>query len=155
MRQLITKIAALCLIVLLIPGCATLGPNYQKVDKIPEGMGLVYIYRPNSFWGGGVSYYVNTGQTVITTLHSGGYYPYFAKPGELELWARTEAKTAVTLDVKAGETHYVKGTIGIGVVVGHPHLILVSKDVGEAEIAECKLEPEPKWEAEPEGGEKK
>ncbi|HYA19833.1 MAG TPA: hypothetical protein VEG25_04205 [Burkholderiales bacterium] len=141
MRQIFIKLAGISLIAMLMPGCATLGPSYQKVDKIPDGMGLVYIYRQNSFIGGGVYYDVKTGTTVITTLHSGGYYPYFAKPGELELWAKTEARTSVTLDVKAGETYYVKGTVGVGFVVGHPHLTIVSKDVGEAEIVECKLEP--------------
>ncbi len=110
-------------------------------------MGLVYIYRPSSFVGGGVSYDVKVGETVITTLYSGGYYPYFAKPGELELWAKTEAKSAVTLDVKAGEVYYVKGTVGVGFLVGRPHLIVVPASVGEKEIAECKLIPETKGEA--------
>jgi len=41
---------------LLITGCASLGPVYQKVDQIPEGKGLAYIYRPAGFVGSGVSY---------------------------------------------------------------------------------------------------
>lgn len=141
MRQLTIRMAACLVCVLLIAGCATLGPTYQKTDKIPEGMGLVYIYRPSGFVGGGVSYDVKVGDTVITTLYNGGYYPYFAKPGELELWAKTEAKSAVTLDVKAGKIYYVKGTVGVGFIVGRPHLMVVSESVGETEIAECKLIP--------------
>jgi hypothetical protein len=140
---------ALCdlvLLLLLISGCAPLGPAFQKIDKIPDGTGLVYIYRPSGFVGGGVSYDVKVGETVITTLHSGGYYPYYSKPGELELWARTEAKSAVTVDVRAGETHYVKGTVGVGFFVGRPNLIVVPNSVGEVEIIECKLIPEPKVE---------
>ena len=131
-------------VALLLSSCASLGPTYQKTDKIPEGTGLVYLYRPSSFIGGGVSYDIKVGETVITTLYNGGYYPYFAKPGEVELWAKTESKSSVTLDVKAGQIYYLKGTVGVGFFVGRPHLMVVSTDVGESEIAECKLIPEKK-----------
>jgi hypothetical protein len=141
------SIAIVLLAALLVAGCATLGPAFQKVDKIPEGVGLIYIYRESEFIGGGVNYDVKVGETVITTLHNGGYYPYFAKPGEVELWARTETKSAVTVDVKAGEVYYVKGEVGVGFFVGRPHLRVVPREKGEKEIAECKLIPEPKSEA--------
>jgi hypothetical protein len=72
---------ALLMGLLLVSGCATLGPVYQKVGAIPDGMSLVYIYRPSSFVGGAVAYDVKVGETVVTTLHNGGYYPYFVKPG--------------------------------------------------------------------------
>ena len=125
-------------------GCATLGPVYTKVDKVPEDTGLVYIYRPSSFIGGGVAYDVKVGETVVTTLHSGGYYPYFSKPGEVEFWAKTESRSAVTVDVKTGKVYYLKGTVGVGFFVGRPHLMVVPEDVGEKEISECKLIPESK-----------
>lgn len=131
-------------ILLFFVSCASLGPVYQKVDKIPDGMGLVYIYRPSSFVGGGISPDIKVGETVVTTLYNGGYFPYFVEPGEVEFWAKTESKSAVTLDVKAEQTHYIKGTIGVGFFVGRPHLMVVSPDVGEKEIAGCKLIPEKK-----------
>lgn len=65
-------------------GCATLGPVYTKVDKVPQDRGLVYIYRPSSIMGSGVAYDVKVGDNVVTTLHSGGYFPYFSTPGEVE-----------------------------------------------------------------------
>lgn len=67
-----------------------------------------------------------------------GYFPYFAKPGELELWAKTEAKSAVTLDVRAGKIYYVKGTGGVGFIVRRPHLMVVPESVGETENAGCR-----------------
>jgi hypothetical protein len=128
----------------MLGGCAGLGPVYQKVETIPEGLGLVYLYRSGGFVGSGVAYDVKVGDTVITTLFPGGYYPYFSKPGEVEFWAKTEARTAVTLDVKPGQTQYVKGTVGVGFFVGHPHLTLVPPEVGEKEISDCKLIPDKK-----------
>ncbi len=133
-------------------GCATLGPVYTTVDKVPENQGLVYLYRPSGFVGGGVAYDVKVGDNVVTTLHNGGYYPYFSMPGEVEFWAKTESRSAVTIDVKSGQVYYLKGTVGVGFFVGRPHLMVVPADVGEKEIAACKLIPEPKKEASAEQG---
>lgn len=135
-------ILLLLLFLTFLSGCATLGPVYQKTETIPEGKGLVYIYRPNSFIGGGVSYDVKVGETVITTLHNGGYYPYFSEPGEIEFWAKTESRSAVTLDVRPGDIQFIKGTVGVGFFVGRPHLIVVPYDAGVEEIKDCKLIPE-------------
>lgn len=129
---------------LFITGCTTLGPKYQRVEKIPDSTGLVYFYRPSSFVGGGVAYEIRSGDTVITKLYNGGYYPYFSPPGEHEFWARTESKSSVTLDVLPGQVYYVKGTVGVGFVAGRPHLMVVAPDVAEREIADCKLIPEKK-----------
>jgi len=79
MKQMKGITVALLMGLLLVGGCATLGPVYQRVATIPEGTGLVYIYRPSSFVGGGVAYDVKVGETVVTTLHNGGYYPYFTE----------------------------------------------------------------------------
>jgi len=126
----------------LLSGCASLGPVYQEADLVPEDKGLVYIYRPSSFVGGGVSYDVKVGETPVTTLYNGGYYPYLSAPGEVEFWAKTESRSAVTLDVKVGETYFVKGTVGVGLIVGRPHLTVVPNETGFQEIVECKLIPE-------------
>lgn len=66
---------------------------------------------------------------------------YHAVPGEIEFSAKTAARTSVTIDAEAGETYYIEGTVGVGVLVGHPHLTAVPNDVGAREIVECKLVP--------------
>jgi len=126
-----------------LTGCATLGPVYQKVEKIPENTGVVNVYRPSSFAGGGVSptLYTDKGKTPLSKIYQGGYFTYFAKPGEVDFSAATETESSVTLDIKSGQVYYVKLTIGIGILVGRPHLTVVSPEIGEKEIAECKLIP--------------
>ena len=118
-----------------------------------------------------MSYDVKAHDTVVTTLRNGGYYPYVVTPGQVELWARTAsrqssyrhtsptperadvdllrlkhiddaAKSAVTIDVKAGQVYYVKGEAGIRYFVGRPRLRMVSREQGESEIKQCKLIPE-------------
>ena len=125
--------------VAFMSGCATNGPAFAKVETIPADKGLIYIYRPQAFQGGAVSYDVRVNDAVVTHLSNGGYYPYFAAPGEAQVSAKTEATSSVTLDVKAGQTYYVKGGVRIGFLVGRPHLMVMANDVGASEIADCKL----------------
>src|SRR5438094_733695 len=115
-----------------------------------------------------LSYDVKANDKVVTTLRSGGYSPYVVRPGLLELWARTAsrqssyrhttppperanpdllrlkaiddaAKSAVTLDVKAGQVYYVKGEAGVRYFVGRPRLQVVSPEQGAGEIRQCTL----------------
>jgi hypothetical protein len=131
--------AAFATCVLVLTACAAKGPPFQAIDLIPEAKALVYIYRAPRFAGSGVVYDVRIKDTEIITLRAGGYYPYFAEPGETEFWARTEARASVTEDLNAGETYYLKGDTGFGFFIGHPKLMFVSEQVGQAEIAKCKL----------------
>jgi hypothetical protein len=121
----------------LLSGCAS-GPRYTPDTNAPRDKATVYIYRPSTF-GAAITYPVSANGTELAVLPSHGYFVYYATPGETEFTAKTEAKTSVTLDTKAGETYYVKGSMGFGVLIGHPHLTQVTNDVGAKEIAGCKL----------------
>ncbi len=134
---LFNAIAAFAL--LALGGCSSTGPIYTSVESVPADKALVYIYRPNSFVGGGVYFDIHDGDTVVTTLRNGGYFPYIRDPGEVELWAKTESRSAVTLDLKPGDTQYVKGGVGVGFLVGRPSLTIVDAETGASEIKECKL----------------
>jgi hypothetical protein len=168
MRHRSVSIAASLIGVLLLAGCATHGSGFQPVAKTPRGMAVIYIYRTPEFAGEALSYDVKANDKVVTTLRSGGYYPYVVRPGLLELWARTAsrqssyrhttppperadsdllrlkaiddaAKSAVTLDVKAGQVYYVKGEAGVRYFVGRPRLQVVSPEQGAGEIRHCTL----------------
>ena len=140
-RKILLAALAVGAMTTLMSGCATLGSAYTPDSNAPKDKGTVYVYRPKAFGGGGISYTVSANGTEVSSLPSGGYFVYYAAPGETEFSAKTEAKTSVTLDVKPGQTYYVQGTIGMGVFVGHPHLTLVGNDVGAKEIVSCKLVP--------------
>ena len=137
----VSKLLANLLVVVSLAGCATLGPKFEPEKTAPTDYALVYVYRLPGIVGGGVVYTVRANGSDISTLPAGGYFVYHAPPGEVELSAQTEAKTSVTIDAKAGHTYYVRGSVGIGVFIGHPHLVVVSDDVGAKEIADCKLVP--------------
>ena len=145
MKKMYRKIILFAFVIftLGLTGCATLGPVYQKVEKIPDNSGVIHVYRPSAFAGGGIrpTLYTNKGKTSLATIHPGGYFTYFAKPGEVDLSAATETESSITLDIKPGQVYYVKLTIGIGLLVGRPHLTIISPEIAEKEISECKLIP--------------
>jgi hypothetical protein len=139
--RVLPKLYAILPALLLLTACAATGPKFESEAAPPEDRATVYVYRESGFVGGGVAYTVSANGVEIAALPAGGYFVYHAAPGEVEFTARTEAKTSVTIDARAGATYYIKGTIGVGFFVGHPHLTVVPNDVGAKEIAECNLVP--------------
>lgn len=139
-RQIIAVILFVSLA--LLSGCATLGPVYKPESGSPAGTATVYVYRDFNVFGGGMTYMVWGNGVPIASLPAGGYFVYHAAPGKVQLSAKSEATTSATLEAKAGEVYYVKGTLGLGILVGRPHLVLVPKEIGEKEIAGCKLVPQ-------------
>jgi hypothetical protein len=136
----VRTLSLVALLGLMLSGCTTLGAKYTGDTNIPANRAAVYVYRPSSL-GAAIEPNVVANGVTLAVLPSHGYFVYYAAPGELTLTQHTEASTSVTLDVKAGETYYVKGSMGMGFFVGHPHLVIVSKDVAASEIKDCKLVP--------------
>lgn len=124
-----------------LAGCASLGPPFMPLVSVPSGKAVVYLYRPSSFVGSAISFTVNAGEMPVITLSNGGYFPYVTAPGRISFWAKTEAESFVIIDVQAGMEYYLKGTVGMGVFVGRPHLQQIPPDLGRLEILDCKLIP--------------
>ncbi len=132
-KKRLLNIALLFIVALLFANCA-MGPAYQRVDNIPAGMGVVYIYRPAKFVGGGNSPELRVnGVPKINRFINGGYYPFFLKPGEVEFSIELGGRVMpITLYIEAGQTYYIRHGMPI-------RLTLVSPKIGEKEIADCRL----------------
>jgi hypothetical protein len=95
---------------------------------------ILNVYR-YSGPGALVSYDLYLGDSIIcrvrnnfkTTLH-------IKKDGLNTIWARTEAKSEVPVDVKLGKTYYLRCAIAMGAFVGHPKLELMETKTGKAEF---------------------
>lgn len=129
----------LMFVALLVSGCGAKGEKFQSFKNPDNGKSLIYIYRPSSFVGSGVFYDIHTStnnnqDNVIGTLRNGGYIETEIEPGEVEVWGKTESKSSVTLDAQANNMYCVKGTVGIGLLVGRPHLSIVSNETCALEI---------------------
>jgi hypothetical protein len=121
-------------------GCAAGGPAFQKV-AVPDGKSVIYAYRPNSLFGGGIVPTVTCGAQGVA-LSRGGYHPFVVDPGDVNCTASTESTSTVRVDARANEASYVKERIGMGLFVGRPHLTEMSPEEGEREARECRLQEE-------------
>lgn len=120
-------------------GCGAKGEKFGNFKMPSENKSMLYVYRPSSFVGGGVYYDIhandNNKDEVIGTLRNGGFIEKEIAPTEnVEIWAKTESKASVSLDMKPNETYCVKGGVGIGFLVGRPNLEIVDRALCEKEI---------------------
>jgi len=133
--------------VAILSGCSASvsGPSFQKI-QIPEGKGVIYVYRPAaSYKTAGLRPQVTCGQDGVD-LGSGGYYPFIVDPGTTtcRVTAIDLIKTTSEVDVPctAGQENYVKDEDHLAIVWGvRPHLDLMDRATGEKEASDCKLQP--------------
>ena len=126
-------------LVIGLTGCGAKGKQFSGFKTPEKGKGIVYVYRPSSFIGGGVYYEVknkNNNDEVIGTLRNGGFISKQMLPGQKVLWAKTESTTTVPVTVKANEIVCVKGPVGMGFLVGRPDLKNIDKQTCKLEIKE-------------------
>ena len=149
----ISFFAVVLLIIFLVSGCLTArGPAYEGHNEIPKGKALIYLYKANA-WGKDI-YRVKINGQIITTLKKGGYYPYYANEGNVEISANNLPRinipllidlvvksllpeVTMTLDVVEGQVYYVRASTGFANV----KLEQVSEVVGRTQIKECMLLP--------------
>jgi hypothetical protein len=102
---------------------------------------ILYAYRPTGA-GALIGYNLHFGDSVICRMKNYSKYEIrLYKEGPTTLWAKTEAKSSVPINVKFGEEYYVKCTIVMGVFVGEPDLRIIENDLGEASYAVIPVSP--------------
>lgn len=139
MVQQMLRALLLGTVVLVLGGCV--GAQVMKDKPTPQATtdkGMVYFFRESHFAGGAVVYDVNDGDQTVGTLQSGTYFYYPATPGTHTFTAKTEASNGLTLDIEAGKTYYVRGSISMGVLVGHPKLELSDANSWQAQFGDLK-----------------
>jgi hypothetical protein len=124
-------------------------PFFQPVASLPEGQGLVYIYREWHFWGGDLWHAVSLNDALLAPFYDGSYYPAFVDPGTYRFSSsqvtqvkydgiplpRMQGHDLLKLDVKAGETYYVK-------LIANAHtvkMIPMDEKTATNEIKACRL----------------
>lgn len=120
------------------PTAAAAAPS-SLVGTPAEGKGQVVFFRPSKFMGAAIGFIVREGQTELGKLRSGNYFVAAVEPGTHEYTVHSEAKDVLTLEVEAGETYYVQGSISMGVMAGRPNLS--PSDQAAFEAIASKLKP--------------
>ncbi|MFD0740022.1 DUF2846 domain-containing protein [Lysobacter koreensis] len=92
------------------------------IGAAPEGKGQIVFFRPSKFTGAAIGFKVREGKTELGKLRNGKYFVAQVEPGAHEYTVHSEAKDVLNLEVEAGETYYVQGTITMGFMAGRPNL---------------------------------
>lgn len=127
------------LVAVAATGCAT-GPKFERITNIPDGQGVVYIYRSASPIGGAIQPVVNVAGKGTVCVSPGGYTYAVAPAGEVEVSASTEATSSVTVDLKPKGERFIRESIGVGFFMGRPNLVEVPSETALEEIQSKRLQ---------------
>lgn len=123
----------------LLVACAS-GPKHAEVvasiPTVAASEGRVYIYRSNSMLGAAVQPNVVVNGKVAGESKPGGFFFVNLPPGTVEISTATEVEKKLTFTLDAGQTRYVRTTVGFGVMVGRVYPELVDNAEGAKAIAE-------------------
>jgi hypothetical protein len=92
------------------------------ITPAPADKGQIVFFRPSRMMGAAIGFKVREGETELGKLRSGKYFVAVIEPGTHVYKVHGETKDELTLEVEAGETYYVQGTISMGVLAGRPNL---------------------------------
>ena len=107
-----------------------------KIVSDTSNYALLYVYRPKSFSGSFISYDLRLTNALFpenvlgSVKNNSKFVVKLYQEGKSEIWARTESKRSVFIDVKFGQKYYLKCAIGMGIMVGRPELNLIYPDQG-------------------------
>ncbi|QSX79515.1 DUF2846 domain-containing protein [Agrilutibacter solisilvae] len=92
------------------------------IAAAPADKGQIVFFRPSKMMGAAIGFKVREGETELGKLRSGKYFVAVVEPGTHVYNVHGETKDELTMEVEAGETYYVQGTLGMGIVAGRPNL---------------------------------
>jgi hypothetical protein len=107
-----------------------------KVQLDTDNYALLYVYRPKNYVGSIISYDLKlnnsllTGSVIGRVKNNSKFVVKLYQEGKTEIFAQTESKKSVTIDVKYGQKYYLKCGIAMGAFVGRPELNLIYPEQG-------------------------
>lgn len=139
--------------VALLGGCAATGPVFRPMEKVEPGNGLVYVYRVDTFAGGGRSTPLYVEDVHVFDLKAGGYSWLSLPAGKYKLrqelpWNLVTKSNELVLDVRSGETSFYAVSTATGsCLTGQPSCIgicwtlrNVNAQVGRSEVADKRFQ---------------
>ncbi len=123
----------------LLAACAS-GPKHAEVQSSIPALkateGRLYVYRTSSMLGAAIQPNVMVNGKVAGESKPGGFFFVDLAPGTVEVSSSTEVEKKLTLTLDAGQTRYVRTSVGFGLMVGRVYPELVDNAVGAKEIAD-------------------
>lgn len=114
--------------------------NHQEENEIDSTSkyALLYVYRPKVTmeW---LTYDLHLGEEIICRVKNNSKQMIkVSTEGKNILWASTEKKTELPVDIEFGKEYYIRCSLEVGVLLAHPRLQLVDKKKGKLEYSKIK-----------------
>ncbi len=145
MRNIAFVIVSLA-IAATVYGCAsTSKADTDKSDaakqfEVPEGKGVVYMYRRGRAFGAAVQYQVKIDGMDAGGSGPGTFFRWELNPGTYTFASNSsESSAVIELDVEAGEMYFIEQNGKIGLNDARMKLDLRSDKEGIREVKGCKL----------------
>jgi hypothetical protein len=112
------------------------GAKMVNIDStlIGADYAIINVYRSSGV-GALVNYDLYLGDSVICRVKNNFCESIMIhKDGLNSLWARTEVKSEIPINVVFGAVYYVRCSVSMGAFVGHPQLEIVDNKTGKTEF---------------------
>jgi hypothetical protein len=105
-----------------------------QLPPLKPGFGRVYFSRAGEYVGAAVQPEIRMNNEVVARSVPGGFSYVDRPPGKYAVATATEVENAVTFQLAAGETKYIKTAVTPGILVGHVTPTLEFPEQGQSDI---------------------
>ena len=135
-----SKIGAvpLLLVGFLLASCASprgLDEPPFQIPPLKPGLGRVYFMRAGEYAGAAVQPEIRMNNEVVARSVPGGFTFVDRPPGKYAVTTATEVENAVTFQLAAGESKYIKTAVTPGILIGHITPTLEFPEQGQSDIS--------------------
>ncbi len=126
---------AFCLMGMALP---MLPASAAEIPEIKEDQALIVFYRTKSTGGAAIRFHIKHGSEPIGALPNGSVLSRYVDPGQHVFTSEVVTGDSLSLTVEAGEIHFVRGTVKMGLYAGRPTFTVVSEEKARKAIAKIK-----------------
>jgi hypothetical protein len=110
-------------------------PPPEAQYQLTNDCALLHIYRPGSMMGMAISYDLYLNEWVLFRVKNKSKTTVrITTPGTYTLWAKTEARGELPVNIEFGKEYYVRCGVSMGAFVGRPDLLLIDPQMGKMEF---------------------
>jgi hypothetical protein len=133
------RLCSVLLLALFVSACAT-GPKFTETQSvmptIKADQGRIYFYRVSSMLGAAIQPTIQLNGAAVGDSKPGGFFFVDQEAGAKDVSTTTEVEKRLTFTLDAGQTRYVRTSIGLGLVAGRVYPELVDDATAQKEIAD-------------------
>lgn len=127
----------LLLVGFLLASCASprgLDEPPFQIPPMKPGFGRVYFMRAGEYVGAAVQPEIRMNNEVVARSVPGGFTFVDRPPGKYAVTTATEVENAVTFQLAAGESKYIKTAVTPGILIGHITPTLEFPEQGQSDV---------------------